>query len=72
MHHDPLNQACQPGSAGTQFADNVVPEPSEIVITKHRYSAFADTDLELLLRSNGLRTVVLAGMTTNCAIEFLF
>jgi nicotinamidase-related amidase len=69
MNHDPLHPACQPDSRGTQFADNIVPEPSEIVITKHRYSAFADTDLELLLRSNGLRTVVLAGMTTNCAIE---
>jgi nicotinamidase-related amidase len=69
MQYDPLNQVCRPGSRGAEFAEAIVPDPSEIIITKHRDSAFADTELELLLRSNGIRTVLLAGMTTNCAIE---
>ena len=35
----------------------------------HRFSAFADTPLALLLRSNGIRSIVTAGVTTECAVE---
>src|SRR5919107_1493056 len=38
-----------------------------VVITKHRYSAFYGTDLEIILRGLGVTTVVIAGVTTeNC------
>ena len=37
------------------------------MITKHRYSAFYGTDLEIVLRGLGVTTVVVAGVTTeNC------
>jgi nicotinamidase-related amidase len=39
------------------------------VVRKHRSSAFWGTDLELLLRSNGIRTVVVAGCTTEGCVE---
>jgi nicotinamidase-related amidase len=62
-------EVCLPGSWGAQFVDGIVPQPGEPVVTKHRFSAFVDTGLELMLRARGIKTVILAGVTTNCCVE---
>jgi ureidoacrylate peracid hydrolase len=36
---------------------------------KHRYDAFLATDLDLVLRSNAVRTVVLTGVSTHVCVE---
>lgn len=41
------------------------PAADDIVITKHRVSAFAGTDLEMILRANEIRAVVLFGIATS-------
>jgi maleamate amidohydrolase len=41
----------------------------EIVVPKRRFSAFFATDLSLLLREQGIRTVLLAGCKTNVCIR---
>lgn len=41
------------------------PEPDDIVVTKHRVSAFAGTDLEMLLRAKEINTLVLFGIATS-------
>ena len=38
---------------------------SEIVVTKHRVSAFAGTDLAMILRANDIDTLVLLGIATS-------
>jgi nicotinamidase-related amidase len=43
----------------------VAPQGDEIVITKHRVSAFAGTDLEMILRANGVDTLILLGIATS-------
>lgn len=43
----------------------VSPEPDDVVITKHRVSAFAGTDLEMILRANDIETLVLFGIATS-------
>jgi len=43
----------------------VAPEPGEVVVTKHRVSAFAGTDLDMILRANGIEALILAGITTS-------
>jgi len=53
------------GSAGTEIHATVAPSPSDVVVTKHRVSAFAATDLDMILRSNGVSTLVLAGLATS-------
>jgi nicotinamidase-related amidase len=45
------------------------PRADEPVIVKHRYSAFRDTGLDVLLRANGIRTIIVGGVTTNCCVE---
>jgi nicotinamidase-related amidase len=41
------------------------PEPADIILTKHRVSAFVGTDLEMLLRANEIETIVLFGIATS-------
>lgn len=41
------------------------PEPGDIVVVKHRVSAFAGTDLELILRAKQIDTIVLFGISTS-------
>ena len=36
---------------------------------KHRYGAFTDTDLDLILRSKGIRTLIMSGVATNVCVE---
>src|SRR5207248_11130600 len=42
---------------------------TEIVVQKYRYSAFAGTNLDLLLRSNGIKTLVMCGDATSGCVE---
>ncbi len=47
------------------FPDAISPRGDEIVITKRRISAFAGTDLAILLRANDIDTLVLMGIATS-------
>jgi nicotinamidase-related amidase len=53
------------GSAGTEVHAAVAPKGGEAVVTKRRVSAFAGTDLDMILRANGIETLVLAGIATS-------
>ncbi len=41
------------------------PEPSDIVVTKHRVSAFTGTDLGMILRATEIDTLVMFGIATS-------
>ena len=45
--------------------DVIAPQDNDIVITKHRISAFAGTDLDMILRANDIDTLVLYGIATS-------
>jgi nicotinamidase-related amidase len=45
--------------------DAIGPQDDEIVITKRRISAFAGTDLAMILRANDIDTLVLYGIATS-------
>ena len=59
---------CRSGSWGAEFY-RVEPRPDEIVVTKHRYSAFIETELDVVLRSLGVETLILTGVATNVCVE---
>lgn len=57
------------GTWGARFADEVAPLPGEIVVQKHRSSAFHATKLDQILRALGAETVVVIGEQTPGCIE---
>jgi ureidoacrylate peracid hydrolase len=55
------------GETGIEIYDELKPLDDEIVIKKHRYSAFYGTDLDIILRGTETKTVIVTGVTTeNC------
>lgn len=62
---------CISGSKGADFYEGIRPNEStrEVVVTKHRLSAFWGTDLDQVLRSNGIKTVVMTGTATAGCVE---
>jgi nicotinamidase-related amidase len=50
---------------GTQVHPRVAPEPGDVVVVKKRVSAFAGSDLDVVLRAKGVDTLVLTGIATS-------
>jgi nicotinamidase-related amidase len=70
-HHgqaDPLSYTLD-GSDGQRFVPGLEPLAGELVVPKYRSSGFWGTNLDLLLRSNGIKSVVVAGCTTEGCVE---
>ena len=59
---------CGTDSWGHEFY-GVAPAAGETLMDKHSYSAFVDTPLEELLRGQGIRTLIFAGVHTNVCVE---
>lgn len=57
------------GTWGAEFYDPIRPLPGEREIVKRRHSGFNRTPLDLLLRSQGIKTVVLGGVASNVCVE---
>lgn len=47
----------------------LAPQPEDFIVVKHRYSAFIDTELPLLLRSRGITSIILGGVASNVCVE---
>lgn len=60
---------CQEGTWQGEFYGDVKPKSGDVVVSKHRYSAFYNTDLDTILRSHGIRTVVMTGVLANVCVE---
>lgn len=56
------------GSRNVEYEPGFEPRPGDLVLTKPRYSAFVGTALEAALRTYDVRTVVLAGLTTDVCV----
>ena len=57
------------GSWGADIVDGVGQRDDDIVITKKRPSAFFGTDLDWVLRGLGVERLIIAGTSTNWAVE---
>jgi nicotinamidase-related amidase len=61
-----------PGSWGAAHIDELTPKAGEPVIVKYAYGAFVGTNLDTMLRSRGIDTLVVAGTDLNiCAGDTL-
>jgi ureidoacrylate peracid hydrolase len=59
---------CLKGTWGADFYE-IDAAPDEEIVIKHRYGGFTGTNLDLLLRSRGIQTVILTGAATNVCVE---
>jgi nicotinamidase-related amidase len=58
------------GSWGAAIVDDLTPSDGDILIEgKRGLDTFASTNLDFILRSKGITTIILAGFLTNCCVE---
>jgi nicotinamidase-related amidase len=58
------------GTWGADIVDDLTPQAGDIVIEgKRGLDTFASTNLDFILRSKGIDTIVLGGFLTNCCVE---
>jgi nicotinamidase-related amidase len=50
---------------GTEIHALLAPRPDEVIVTKHRVGAFPGTDLDMILRSNNIDTLIITGIATS-------
>ncbi|MCO1618795.1 MULTISPECIES: cysteine hydrolase [Micromonospora] len=56
------------GDPKTRIVEDVARQPGDVVVTSTRLGGFSGTDLDLILRGRGVRTVVFTGVATNLAV----
>jgi nicotinamidase-related amidase len=58
------------GTWGAEIVGDLTPADGDVVLEgKRGLDAFASTNLDFILRSTGIETVVLCGFLTNCCVE---
>jgi nicotinamidase-related amidase len=57
------------GNPEVEISSEVRPQTTDVIVINKRHSAFTGSDLEIILRSNGIDTLVLSGMSTSGVVE---
>jgi ureidoacrylate peracid hydrolase len=63
--------SCSPAptaAGGAEFHAGLEPRPGEMIVTKHRYSAFIGTDLDMLLRARAVKSLLVTGVGTGMCV----
>ena len=53
----------------TEILPELTPKDGDIVISKHRYSAFYQTDLDTILKTLGIKYVIVTGCATSVCVD---
>ncbi len=53
----------------TDILPELAPEPQDIVLYKHRFSGFFQTDLDSILTSRNIKYLIVTGCTTSICVE---
>lgn len=61
----PMGRILIRGEEGHDIVDELAPLPGEIIIDKPGKDAFYATDLDVILRAKGIRTLLITGVTTD-------
>lgn len=57
------------GAPSAALHKDLVVDPCDILLEKPRFGAFYGTDLDMILRTRGIDTVIIAGIATNVCCE---
>lgn len=53
------------GHESTEFPESISPKEDEAIVNKKRFSGFAGSDLEMILRGHGAENLIMLGLSTS-------
>lgn len=65
----PKSEHAIEGTWGQQIVSALAPRPDDLIVKKHRSSAFVNTRLDSLLRGNNIQTTIITGVVTEGCVE---
>ena len=65
---EPLQYTVE-GTPGQEIIDELKPQQGDLIVRKYRSSGFWGTNLDMLLRSNNIQSVIMTGCTTEGGVE---
>lgn len=68
-HPEWLDKFSYRGTWGASIVDGLKVEEGDIIFEKMRYSAFFQTNLDTVLKTYGIRYLIIAGTATNICVE---
>jgi ureidoacrylate peracid hydrolase len=57
------------GTRDWEIIDELKPQADDIIVDKHRYSGFVNTDLDAILRTYNIKYLLFIGLATNVCVE---
>ena len=57
------------GTWGTEILPELAPRDGDIVVAKHRYSGFFETELDAILRDRGIDSLIFTACTTSVCVD---
>ena len=69
QHPEAKNMVYIYGTWGVEIIEELKPQPGDITIKKQRYDGFFGTNLDLILRTLGIRYLLFIGTATNICVE---
>ena len=57
------------GTWDEEVVEEIAPQAGDVVVRKQRYSGFAGTNLDMILKTHGIRYCLYTGVATNVCVE---
>ncbi|MDS9471532.1 cysteine hydrolase family protein [Sporosarcina pasteurii] len=72
-NREPVNEKGEPlyyhtGTDAIEIMDEIKPEPGDIIVDKYRYSCFHESSLDLMLKSLGIKHLIIGGVLTDVCV----
>ena len=63
--HAGSRASCVVGTPGVEIHEECAPQPGEVIVSKHYNSGFYNTEMDIVLRANHIKTLAITGVCTD-------
>jgi ureidoacrylate peracid hydrolase len=69
LYRKKMQPYCLSGTTGVEIIDDFRLDPKDEIVIKHRFSAFFESTLDLLLQAHEIKTCIFIGTQTNVCVD---